>query len=87
MAVTKEAATVYRGGGRRFLTLKSAIKAEARRKIKSRYGKCACDYCDHDELPGCPREDLPCDLHGRLYEKAMRRLIRIYTAAYNATKD
>lgn len=36
MAVTQEIATVYRGGGRRWLTLEAACKAEANRAIVSR---------------------------------------------------
>lgn len=76
-----ETAKVYRGGGRRYFTLKAAVKAEARKKINSRKLTCECDYCDHDELPGCPREDLPCRLHGERFEVAYRRLTRIYMAA------
>jgi hypothetical protein len=37
MTVTTEAATVYRGGGRRWFSLKAAIKAEAVAIIKSKH--------------------------------------------------
>jgi hypothetical protein len=80
MKVTKEAATVFRGGGRRWFTLASACSAEARAKIKTR---CDCDYCDHE---GYGREHLTCDLHHPdRYPKILRRLARVYLAA--ARKD
>lgn len=76
MKITIETATVYRGGGRRWLTKRSAIKAEARAKIKSR---CDCDTSD-DGTYGTIH--LTCSLHqpGR-YEKILRRLTRVYAAA------
>lgn len=37
MTVTKESAVVYRGGGRRWLTLGAAIKAEAVKRIKVKH--------------------------------------------------
>ena len=74
-----ETATVYRAGGRRYFTKRAACTALARTKLKER---CECDYCDHDELPGSPREDLPCSLHAYpRHEKIMRRLTRIYMKA------
>lgn len=76
MIPTVEQATVYRGGGRRWLTRKAACKAEARAKIKTR---CECDYCDHG-LMG--REHLTCSLHHPdRYPKILRRLARMYEAA------
>lgn len=35
--VTTEKTTVYRGGGRRYLTLRSAVQAEARKIIEAKY--------------------------------------------------
>jgi hypothetical protein len=37
MAVTKETATVYRGGGRRWFSLRSAVRAEAISIIKRKH--------------------------------------------------
>lgn len=37
MSITRETATVYRGGGRRWFTLDAAVKAEAVRIIKAKY--------------------------------------------------
>jgi hypothetical protein len=80
MKVSKETATVYRGGGRRWFTKKSACRAAARAKIKE---KCYCDYCDHPEMPGCPTEDLPCQYHdgSDRAAKILRRLTNIYMRA------
>ncbi|WP_395055237.1 hypothetical protein [Polaromonas sp.] len=35
--VKAESATIYRGGGRRYLTLRSAVQAEARKIIETKY--------------------------------------------------
>lgn len=72
-----ETATVYRGGGRRWLTKRAACRAEARAKIKR---DCGCDYCDHGEYG---REHLPCDRHANeeRYQKMLRRLTRVYINA------
>jgi hypothetical protein len=84
MQVTSESAKVYRGGGRRWFTLRAACRAEARAKMKAR---CECDYCDHPEMPGCPREDLPCSLHEPdRYPKIVRRLASIYYRAATTSK-
>lgn len=82
MNVQLEVATVYRGGGRRWLTAVSACRAEARAKMKVR---CDCDYIDHE---GYGRQDLPCAMHHPdRYPKILRRLTRIYIAAFRATKE
>lgn len=76
MIPTIETATVYRGGGRRWFSLASACKAEARAKIKT---KCECDYCDHGEYG---REHLACTLHDpERYPTILRRLTRAYIFA------
>ena len=78
--VAKETATVYRGGGRRWLTPQAACRAEARARLKV---DCECDYCDHPEMPGAGREDLPCSRHRPdRYPKIVRRLTRLYIAAW-----
>jgi hypothetical protein len=85
MIPAAEQATVYRGGGRRWFTLRAAAHASAKAKIKER---CDCDYCDHPEMPGAGREHLPCRYHNgtEFSEKVLRRLSRIYVAAYRATQ-
>ncbi len=45
MNVTIENAAVFRGGGRRWFTLRAACKAEARALLNKH---CECDYCDHE---------------------------------------
>jgi hypothetical protein len=84
--IKTENATVYRAGGRRYLTLRAASMAAARSKVRER---CACDYCDHPEMPGAGREDLPCRYHdgSESAEKIMRRLSRLYLNAFRATKE
>lgn len=47
MPVTSSQAVVYKGGGRRYLTLKSACIAEARSLINSR---CDCEHMDHSPM-------------------------------------
>ena len=47
MPVTSSQAVVYKGGGRRYLTLKSACNAEARSLINAR---CDCEYMDHGPM-------------------------------------
>lgn len=76
--VTAEAATVYRGGGRRWFTLAAACRAQAKTKIKD---NCMCDYIDHE---GYGRQHLPCNYHDGSdhAEKVLRRLTRIYVKAY-----
>jgi hypothetical protein len=75
--VTKETATVYRGGGRRWFTKKAACTAEARARLKA---DCGCDYCDHE---GYGRENLPCQYHdgSERADKILRRLAAIYYRA------
>lgn len=82
--IRASAATVYHGGGRRWFTLKGACSAEAKQRIRERKATCDCDYCTHEEMPGCPDEEFPCTLHGDRYPVALRRLTRMYIAAYRA---
>jgi hypothetical protein len=84
--ITAESTTVYKAGRRRFLTLRSAVKSAIRQKFRD---NCECDYCDHDEMPGCPTEHLPCRLHdgSKRAEKIARRLGRIYVTAFRASKE
>lgn len=79
--IKAETATVYRAGGRRYLTLRAAASAAAREKIAH---NCDCDYCDHPEMPGAPTEDLPCKYHNgsEHAQKVHHRLTRIYLRAF-----
>ena len=52
MPVSIETAKVYRGGNRRYLTLRSAIQAEARKLIETKY----------------PREKASHDANGQQYD-------------------
>jgi hypothetical protein len=81
VSIATEAATVYRGGGRRWFTLKSACKAEARNRIKA---LCECDKGEIDYSPyGTP--PYYCRYHqDERYPKILRRLTRLYIAAYRA---
>lgn len=81
MRIQADPAVVYRGGGRRYLTLLAACTAEARWKIKS---NCLCDYVDHE---GWGREHLPCSYHDGSdhAEKMLRRLARLYMRAYRTS--
>ena len=81
MAVSVETARVYRGGGRRWLTLKSAAKHEAMAVIRKRHG-CDCEPGDRETPP------VYCGWHpgGGVpeYETRLRRLTKLYI---KATKD
>jgi hypothetical protein len=79
MNVTPEPATVFRGGGRRWFTLRAACRAEARELLKKH---CDCDYCDHE---GWGREHLPCRLHDSdRYPRIIKRLTDGYVRRYRA---
>ena len=76
--ITKEKATVYRGGGRRFFSLDAAAHGAARAKIKER---CECDSIDHGALG---IEYITCWYHEpENYATLTRRLARIYKQAYH----
>lgn len=76
MIPTIETATVYRGGGRRWFSLRAACGAEARAVIKARYPSEKADYeSGHMTYPGFYWRDLP------NAEKMLRRLTRAYVFA------
>lgn len=78
MSVTTEDATVFRGGGRRWFTLRAACKAEARALLNKH-----CD-CDHE---GWGREDLPCRLHHPdRYPRIIKRLTDGFMRRYRASQ-
>jgi hypothetical protein len=72
-----EQATVYRGGGRRWFSKKSACRAEAKAKIKSR---CDCEQIDHGSMGV---ESVACSYHADMdrFQKIVRRLSNIYLHA------
>lgn len=84
--IKSENATVFRAGGRRYLTLRAASMAAVRSKLRE---KCECDYCDHPEMPGCVTEHFPCHYHddSERAQKITRRLGRLYVRAFRATKE
>ncbi|WP_457967681.1 hypothetical protein M1D68_16080 [Pseudomonas sp. R4-84] len=79
MTVTTEQAEVFRGGGRRWFSLRAACRAEAAALLRKH---CDCDYCDHE---GWGREHLPCRLHHPdRYPRIIKRLTDGYVRRYRA---
>lgn len=79
MAVTTSQAVVYKGGGRRYLTLRSACAAEARALLKTR---CECETMDHGPMG---YEHLTCWYHEEERNAVlMRRLTGAYMRRYRA---
>jgi hypothetical protein len=79
MPVTSSQAVVYKGGGRRYFTLKSACKAEARALINTR---CDCEHMDHGPMGS---EWLTCWWHEEERNAVlMRRLTGGYMRRYRA---
>jgi len=80
MIPTTESTTVYRGGGRRWMTKRAACNAAAKAKIKTR---CECEKNDHGPMG---IEHLPCAYHADLdrFHKIVSRLARIYFKAMTA---
>lgn len=79
MTITKETATVYRGGGRRWFSKKSAICAEAKacyRIVSHAKDRCGCGYID-DEMYG--KVPYSCDYHDYQNSKVRGRYIRYAT--------
>lgn len=78
MKVSTETATVYRGGGRRYFTLRAACEAEARTIIQRKYPSEAAEY-----------EDGQCYFHGSHWrelphaDKMLRRITRLVRANFN----
>lgn len=66
--VQTEAATIYRGGGRRWLTLRAACRAEARMRYRSRCRKMGDEWNPLDDYYGPRIERL-----ARWYLRAARR--------------
>lgn len=79
MVVSREEATVYRGGGRRWLTQQAAYRAAAKAKIKS---ICECEQpdtlIDPSGYPG-----FTCSYHKDIdrFQKIVRRLVGLYRAS------
>lgn len=85
MSVQVETAKVYRGGGRRWFSLKAACNAEARSIMRAKdKPRCECDSPEYESgfqyYPGST-----CNLHEHdRYMKRRRRLARII---YLASQD
>ena len=77
MAITTEQATVYRGGGRRWFSLRAAVKAEAQTIIKAKHPSERPEYengmCYY---PGFHWRELPRS------DVLLRRLCRLILAAH-----
>ena len=81
MAVTVETAAVFRGGGRRWFTLRAACAAEARALLKRH---CQCDHFEDGQGHHC---DLPCNLHHPdRYPRIMKRLTDGFMRRYRASQ-
>jgi hypothetical protein len=79
--ITVETATVYRGGGRRWLTLDAAVKAEAIKIIKAKHPS---EHAEYENgmmyYPGFFWRDLPRS------DVILRRMCRLVRAAPRLTK-
>ena len=83
MAITSEPAAVYRGGGRRWFTLRAAARAEAKALIRKH---CQCDYCDHPEWS--MREHLPCRRHqDENFKPLVKKLAGRYMRHFKAQQE
>lgn len=71
MKITQETAIVFKGGGRRYFTLKAACHAAARKKIRDRWRESGDDYREMDL---------------ERYARIVRTLAYFYTAAYRRQK-
>ncbi|RWU21281.1 hypothetical protein DM813_19015 [Pseudomonas alkylphenolica] len=81
MAVTVETAAVFRGGGRRWFTLRAACAAEARVLLNKH---CQCDHFEDGQGQHC---DLPCNLHHPdRYPRIMKRLTKGLMRRYRASQ-
>ncbi len=84
MSVTIEQATVYRGGRRRWFSLKAAIRAEAKAIHRARFHK-DCECSDAEPGPyGAPGET--CMFHEPSYfDRFTRRVGRLIERALTAS--
>lgn len=79
MNVTTENAAVFRGGGRRWFTLRAACKAEARTLLNKH---CDCDYFEDGVGQRC---ELYCRLHHPdRYPRIIKRLTDGFVRRYRA---
>ncbi|MEH6483070.1 MULTISPECIES: hypothetical protein [Pseudomonas] len=76
MSVSASQAKVYKGGGRRYLTLRSACNAEARARIREH---CECEWMDHGAMG---TECLRCDYHHPVYEERTARIVKRLSNGY-----
>lgn len=82
MSVSKQVSTVFKGGGRRYLTLKSACIAEARALLNTR---CECERMDHGYMG---YEWLTCWYHEEERNKVlMRRLTGGYMRRFRSEQN
>lgn len=81
--ITAETATVYRGGGRRWFSKKTAIKAEAAKIFRDRVKPlCDCDSPEYGDFGSCTYPGNICQYHDGTYrERFTRRVARLIAAA------
>lgn len=77
MSVSASQAKVYKGGGRRYFTLRAACNAEARARLKER---CDCESIDHGGSFGT--EHLYCNYHHPVYEERTAQIIKRLSNGY-----
>jgi hypothetical protein len=82
MSIQREVATVYRGGGRRWFSKKSACNAEARALIKKR-----CD-CEKDD-PSIGYSGETCHYHSDMnrYARIKKRLSRFIERKFDSSNS
>lgn len=86
MSVTTETAKVYRGGGRRWFTLKSAIHAEAKASYKMLAAeRCYCDHSPHhDPMKGGNDTCRYHETDAPVYQRFVRRASYLITQSLKA---
>lgn len=82
MTIKTSTATVYFGGRRRWLSLKTAARREAIEAVSRRY-PCQCEQMEYDPGGNPVYPGLNCDNHSGhpVYDKMVRRLARVHAAA------
>jgi hypothetical protein len=76
VGIVREQAIVYRGGGRRWFSAKSAARAAANKTIRER---CECDEPEYGEGGRMAYPGNTCELHNEeRYPKILRRLARLH---------
>jgi len=78
MSVTKETATVYRGGDRRYLTKRAAYYAEARKRWRVKYDGLDRCQCEPDVGYVCNWHEYGSTVHQRAVIVRYARMLQIH---------